>query len=232
MRAWLILVVLALSLGCAKFPSSASSNFTKRLVFTMKVDGALRTGLEEGGNGLPYVYIIAIRLSTDPNPPDQGPIPVVVPSGNGMVAGNCTHFVLWNPLASPAFQIYRFEDATLNEWFQTGVPVNYTQVEVGDDTLSFEIDLSQLIPAIDVPTIKSVQINFLTMNNTNTSGGGRLWDALGNGGAPGEINSYFTFQPNSAITYTNASTGNNEPQGDVVDPDLDIIDWSIEVRLP
>ncbi len=198
----------------------------------MQVDGAIRTGLEQGGNGLPYVYVIAIRVSTDPNPPDTGPIPVVVPSGNGIVAGNCTHFILWNPLASPQFQIYQFEDSSLNEWFQTGVPINYVNITPGDDVLTFEIDLSQLVPAVDVPTIQSIQVNFLTMNNTNTSGGGRLWDALGDGAIPGEINSYFTFQPNSAFTYTNANTGSIEPQGDVVDPDLDIVDWSIEVRLP
>ncbi len=228
----MLLIAILFMVGCARFPTTGASNFTKRLVFTMQVDGALRTGLEQGGNGLPYVYIIAIRLSTDPNPPDQGPIPVVVPSGNGMVAGNCTHFILWNPLVSPQFQIYQFQDATLDDWFEKGAPINYVNITPGDDTLTFEIDLSQLVPAIDVPTYQSVQVNFLTMNNTNTSGGGRLWDALGNGAVPGEVNSYFTFLLNSAFTYTNANTGSLEPQGDVVDPDLDIVDWSIEVRLP
>ena len=228
----LLFLFVAVLVGCAKFPTTGSSNFTKRLVFTMQVESQLRTGLEQGGNGLPYVYIIAIRLSTDPSPQDQGPIPVVVPSGNGMVAGNCTHFVLWNPLASPQFQIYRFTDSTLNDWTQIGIPINYMNVTPGDDTLTFEIDLSQLIPAVDVPTIQSIQVNFLSMNNTNTSGGGRLWDALGDGNVPSEVNSYFTLQPNFAFTYTNANTGNVEPQGDVADPDLDIIDWSIEVRLP
>jgi hypothetical protein len=229
----LLALVLALVLcGCARFPSSGTSNFTKRLVFTLTVDGKLRTGLEQGGNGLPYVYIIAIRLSTDPNPPDQGPIPVVVPGGNGFVAGHCTHFILWNPLASPAYQIFEFTDETLDDWFLKGTPINSLPIQEGDKTLSFEIDLSQLVPAADVPTIQSVQVNFLTMNNTNTSGGGRLWDALGDSTNPSEINSYFTFQPLSAITYSNSSTGNVEPQGDVADPDLDIVDWSIEVRLP
>ena len=226
------LVLFAALVGCAKFPSSGSSDFTKRLLFTMTVDSQLRTGLEQGGSGLPYVYIIAIRLSTDPNPPDTGPIPVVVPGGNGFVAGNCTHFILWNPLASPSYQIFQFEDATLNDWFQTGVPIQFLPIEVGDDTLSFEIDLSQLVPVATVPTIQSIQVNFLTMNNTNTSGGGRLWDALGNGNVPAEVNSYFTFQPNFSTTFSNSTTGNVEPQGDVVDPDLDIVDWSIEVRLP
>ena len=232
MRRIFALVIALAVLGCARFPAGGSSNFTKRLVFTLTVDSKLRTGLEQGGNGLPYVYIVAIRLSTDPNPPDQGPIPVVVPGGNGFVAGHCTHFVLWNPLASPAYQIYQFSDDTLNDWFLKGYPIQSLPISEGDKTLSFEIDLSQLVPAADVPTIQSVQVNFLTMNNTNTSGGGRLWDALGDGNVPSEINSYFTFQPNSAITYTNASTGNVEPQGDVADPDLDIVDWSIEVRLP
>ncbi|HXH61872.1 MAG TPA: hypothetical protein VNI20_11005 [Fimbriimonadaceae bacterium] len=218
--------------GCAKFPPTASTNFTKRLVISMTVDGKLRSGLEQGGNGLPYVYIIALRLSTDANPTDTGPIPVVVPGGNGFVAGNATHYILWNPLASPQFQIWQFTDSTLQSSFQTGVPINYTQVQQGDKTMQFEIDLSQLVPAADVPTIKSIQINFLTMNNTNTSGGGRLWDALGDENIPSEINRYFTFQLNFANTFTNANTGGFEPQGDVIDPDLDIVDWSVEVRLP
>ena len=226
------LVLFAALVGCAKFPSSGSSDFTKRLLFTMTVDSQLRTGGEPGGSGFPYVYIVAIRLSTDPNPTDTGPIPVVVPGGNGFVAGNCTHFILWNPLASPSYQIFQFEDSTLNDWFQTGVPIQFLPIEVGDDTLSFEIDLSQLVAVALVPTIQSIQVNFLTMNNTNTSGGGRLWDALGNGNIPAEINSYFTFQPNFAALYTNSTTGNVEPPGDVSDPDLDIVDWSIEVRLP
>ena len=108
----------------------------------------------------------------------------------------------------------------------SSLPINQ-----GDRTLQFEIDLSQLVPAIDVNNYLSVQVNFLTMNSTATSGGGRLWDALGDGRIPTEINSFFTFQLNSADTFTNANTGNGEPLSDVADPDLDIVDWSIEVRL-
>ena len=226
-----LLALGALCLGCAKFPKTISSDFTKRLVFTMTVDSQLRTGLEQGGSGLPYVYIVALRLSTDANPIDDGPVPVVVPSGNGFVAGNATHYVLWNPLASPSYQIWQFQDATLDEFFQTGVPISSLPINQGDRTLQFEIDLSQLVPAADVDTYKSVQVNFLTMNNTATSGGGRLWDALGDGRVSTEINRFFTFQLNSANTYSNATDGNIEPLGDVADPDLDIVDWSIEVRL-
>lgn len=231
-RLFTVLIAVLLLTGCAKFPKTISSNFTKRLIFTLTVDSELRTGLEEGGSGLPYVYIVAIRLSTEDSPTDDGPIPVVVPGGNGFVAGNATHYILWDPLFSPAYMIWVFDDETLNISHQTGVPIDFLPVDQGDRTLSFEIDMSQLIAAIDVDTIRSIQVNFLTMNNTNTTGGGRLWDALGDGDVPSEINSYFTFQPNFAQTYTNASTGNVEVRGDVVDPDLDIVDWSIEVRLP
>ncbi len=226
-----LLVLIALCLGCAKFPTVASSDFTKRLVFTMTVDRQLRTGLEEGGSGLPYVYIVALRLSTDASPIDEGPLPVVVPSGNGFVAGNATHYILWNPLASPSYQIWQFQDETLEISFQTGVPISSLPIRQGDRSLQFEIDLGQLVLPADVDLYKSVQVNFLTMNNTATSGGGRLWDALGDGRIPTEINNYFLLPLNSAQTYSNTNTGSNEPLGDVADPDLDIFAWSIEVRL-
>ncbi|MCH7905595.1 MAG: hypothetical protein IH944_13650 [Armatimonadetes bacterium] len=220
---------LLLLTSCAKLPGGGgSSDFTKRLVFTMTVDEKIRTNLE----GFPYIYIFALRLSTDSNPIDDGPLPVVIPGGNGFVAGNCTHYILWNPLVFPEYQIFKFLDPELNQSVQTGIPINYVQIKEGDNTLQFEIDMSQLVPAGDVDTIKSIQVNFLTMNNTNTGGGDRFWDALGDGRIQGEINSYFTFQLDFADLYTNQNTGDIEPPGDVVDPDLDIIDWSIEVRLP
>ncbi len=231
-RPLLILGLLLAGAGCAKFPAVTDSDFTKRLLFTMQVDGKLRTGLGAGEGGLPYVYINALRVSTEISPTDDGPIPITIPGGNGFVAGNATHFILWDPLSSPQFQIWQFLDENLETYNQTGVPLDFLPIQDGDDTLAFEIDLSQLVPAIDVDTIQSIQVNFLTMNNRNVSGGGRLWDALGDGRIPNEVNSYFTFQPSFSTTYSNASIGNLEPSEDVVDPDLDIIDWSIEVRLP
>lgn len=230
-RLGVLLLGLLVLCGCAKFPSVGSNDITKRLLFTMRVDGAIRTGFETGGSGLPYIYIIALRLSTDPSPIDDGPIPVITNGGNGFVAGNATHYILWNPLASPQYQIWRFEDDTLLSSVQTGVPINYQDVQVGDDTIQFEIDMSQLVPVADVDTIESIQVNFLTMNKLANGGSGREWDALGNSANPGDINRYFQFQPRNSITYTNANQGNVEPGGDVPDPDLDIIDWSIEVRL-
>lgn len=225
-----VLIVLILA-GCAKFPGGGTLVDTKRLRFSATVQGSLRTGLEQGGSGLPYVYVVALNLSTEDVPTTTGPIPIVVPSGNGIVAGEATHFILWNPLSSPQYQIFRFRDQTLTEYFQTGVPIVSTPTNVGDRTLEFEIDLSQLVPANEVDNYRSVQVNVLTMNNTNTSGGGRLWDALGDGRISTEINAPFTFRLNTAQTYTNANQGNFEPSGDTPDPDLDLVDWTIEVRL-
>jgi hypothetical protein len=197
----------------------------------MTMQGKIRTGLEAGGAGLPYVYIFALRLNTDISPTTQGPLPVVVPGGNGFVAGNATHYILWDPLRSPQYTLWRFRDETLNEAIQTGVPLNYTIINPGDKTLAAEVDLSQLVPADQVNTIQSIQVNFLTMNNTLTSGTGRLWDALGDGRRPGDVNRPFLFNLRSSFTYNNSNQDSLEPTEDTPDPDLDILDWSVEVRL-
>lgn len=217
--------------GCAKFPDNGSVGSTKRLLFSAQVKGALRTGTEPGGTGLPYVYLVAINLSKDDVPTTQGPIPIVIPGGNGIVAGDATHFVLWNPLANPQYQIFKFRTTDLTEYFQTGVPIISTPTNVGDRELQFEIDLSQLVPAAEVNDYKSVQINFLSMNNTNTSGGGRLWDALGNSNQSSQINSPVTIRLNTPQTVNNQTTAQLEPENDTPDPDLDFIDWSVEVRI-
>ena len=224
-----LVATLALLTGCAKFPAGGQVGDTKRLVFSMTMQGQLNTG--QGGATLPYVYVVALNLSKDDVPTTTGPVSVVIPSGNGIVAGEATHFILWNPLASPQYQIYKFRDLTLNEYFQTGVPIVYTPTNNGDKTMQFEIDMTQLVPAAEVDDYKSVQVNFLTMNNTNTAGGGRLWDALGDANIPTQINSPFTIRLNAPRLVNNTNQSNFEPANDTPDPDLDIVDWSIEVRI-
>ncbi len=233
MRRIFLPVLLALGLcGCAKFPAGGVAGQTTRLIFDMTVAGKLRTGNAPGEVGLPYVYLIALRLSKDTVPTTSGPVPVVSPGGNGFVAGNCTHYILWNPAASPQFQIWQFKDsATLNESFQIGTPINATLVNEGDRKLHFELDMSQLVAVADVPLYKSVQVNFLTMNNTNTSGSNRLWDALGDGRISTQINNPVLVRLNANQVYNNLNQLGLEPTGDVLDPDLDISDWGVEVRL-
>lgn len=226
MRRLAIVSALALLLagGCAKFPSTGAGPQTKRLVFKMTVAGTLRPG---------YVYIVALRPSNDLNPTTQGPIPVIAPPwGNGFVAGNAKYFVRWDAIQSPQYNLYAFRDAQLNEWFLLGAPVNFVDVPTNGRTLQFEIDLSQIAPTpADALLYKSIQVNFLTMDRVpQGTGGSKSWDALGNGALPSEINSYVSIPLQNAGVYDNTRFFNLEPSGDNPDPDLDIVDWSIEVR--
>ena len=225
--------VVAVSLGlsgCAKYPDSAGPSTGTRITVRFRTDGPIRTGLEPGSPGLPYVYIVALRLSEDVSPTTDGPLPVVTPGGNGFVAGNATHYILWNPLGSPQYQIYQFRDATLNEWTLTGTPVDTIPVEVGNQEIGFSVDMSQLVPLADLNRYRSVQINLLTMNNTNPSGTGRLWDALGDGRIPSQTNRFLTLRLDADRVYSNISEGNLEPVGDQADPSLDIADVTVAIR--
>ncbi|MFM9871878.1 MAG: hypothetical protein ACKVQS_00270, partial [Fimbriimonadaceae bacterium] len=83
--------LISLSLvGCAKFPDSGTIGLTKRLIFKMRVNGQLHSGQGIGQSGLPYIYVIALNLSTDDTPTTTGPIPIVIPGGNGIVDGQAT----------------------------------------------------------------------------------------------------------------------------------------------
>lgn len=201
-------------------------------MFTMTVDGKLRSGFEQDSGGLPYVYMVALRAAFEDNPRERGPIPVVAPPwGNGFVAGEVTHFVWWNPQTSPRFTLYRFRDQLLNEFFPIGVPANFQEVNPGDRVLRFELNLTQLAASpTDVPNLRSLQLNFLTMDRIAQSGTSKLWDALGDGRDPTQINLPVTIPLTQSGVYDNRRAGNIEPRQDVVDPDLDIVDWSVEVR--
>lgn len=223
--------LVALS-GCAKYPPQGSAGTSPRLVFDMVVDGKLRNGLGAGESGLPYIYIVALRLNTDENPTTDGPLPVVVPGGNGFVAGNATHYIRWDPLDSPQFKIWKFNDALLNDRTAIGTPVVFTPVKTGDNSMHFEIDLNQLVSNSEVPNIKSVQVNFLTMSTDNPSVVSRPWDALGDGRITSEVNRPALVRLRTAGVTNGSTTGINEPKGDVIDPDLDIVNWQVEVRLP
>lgn len=220
-------VFACLAASCAKFPASGPGTETRRLVFRMTVAGQLRDG---------YIYIIAMRPSNDLNPTTQGPIPVIAPPwGNGFVAGNAHSFVRWDRLQSPQYNLYAFRDPNLNEWFLRGAPLNYVDVPIDGRTLQFEIDLAQIAATVpDALLYRSIQVNFLTMDRApqGTSGGSKSWDALGNGNVSSEINSFVTIPLITTGIYDNARFFDLEPAGDNPDPDLDIVDWSIEVRNP
>lgn len=228
----LVFALLFGSIGCAKFPSQPGPVADKLLIFRMRVDRRIRTGEDPGDAGQPYIYMVAIRPSTSTNPIEQGPIPVIAPPwGNGFVAGNVTHFVWWNPQQFPRYSLYKFQDPLLNTYSIVGVPVNFREVAPGDKEIYFEIKLSQLEPVPEVAAqIETLQVNFLTMDRIPQTGTTKFWDAIGDGRIPSEINDWLLIPLRTSAIYQN-SDNNVEPRGDQADPDLDIVDWSVEVRI-
>lgn len=209
--------------GCARFPDGGGGAAGKRLIFTFTLAAEVNPN---------YVYIVAFNPSTETNPTVQGPIPVIAPPwGNGFVAGTATHFMRWDSFQSPRFQIYAFQNANLLEFVPTSVPVNF--VEIGPTTrqFRFEIELGQIAGANPPENLRSLQVNILTMNVVpQGTTGSKVWDALGDGRTPQGINEFIRIPLTNPGVYTNTTFLNLEPNGDVVDPALDIVDWSIEVR--
>ena len=229
-RLWTLAAACLVTLGCAKLPDSGAAGSTTVLKFTWQMESPIVTGLEPGGAGLPYIYIIVLNLSTENPPTDLGPIPVAADGGNGFVAGDATHFILWDPIRSPQFSIWQFQDENLIEAVETGVPSQAEPIQTGDTQFRVEIDMAQLVGALNVDTIKAVQVNFLSMNRLALGGTGRVWDALGDRRV-GQVNTPYTLQPIFSATYPSPSDPDVEPQGDAEDPGIDIIDWSIEVQI-
>ena len=220
----LILIALAVG-GCAKFPSGPGSSGAPRLIFQMELDGPVNPN---------FVYIVAMNPSTEDNPTTEGPIPVIAPPwGNGFVEGTVTHFVRWDTTQSPHYLIFQFRDAQLIEFFERGVPINFLEVEPGGTIIRFEIELTQIATDLaQALTFRTLQVNFLTMDNVpQGTGGDKSWDALGDGRIPGEINEFVNIPLRTSGIYDNRRFQDMEPVGDNPDPALDIKDWSVEVRL-
>jgi len=238
------LAILGLTLalaGCAKFPSNGSTQNTK-VHFSMTVAGTIKPQ---------YVYVVAIRWAkTDPPfDPDHGPIPVIAsPWGNGIVAGRCNVYMRWDSFQFPNYQMYRFSDAIPDDQFPTNgqayntnpvqqqPPINYVDVTDGGRTIEFDLDMSQIAPSTaEIPQIRDLQVNFLTMDRVPQGGdsGSKVWDALGNT-TVFDSNDFITVSVDRNGTYSNSTVPlpGLEPSGDVADPDLDIVDWKIQVIRP
>jgi hypothetical protein len=216
---------ILLATSCAKFPANGVGTSTKRVIFTMTTAAPINPN---------YVYIVAIHASEDVNPTTQGPIPIISqPWGNGFVAGTVDLFVRWDPLTSPNYLIYRFQDVNLTQYIQVGVPINSTPVNTGDNKIQFELDINQIASSVpQAALLKSLQVNFLTMNRVpqGTDPGSKVYDALGNTQDPTQINDFVVIPLDQPGVFNNARFSNLEPTGDTPDPALDITDWSVEVR--
>jgi hypothetical protein len=224
LRRFFVLLPFLFLGGCAKFPTTAVGDST-RVIFRMQMRGEIRSD---------YVYIFAIRTSTDLNPTGDGPIPVIqFPTNNGFVAGNADYFVRWSS-ESRQYTLYKFTDSTLNFNTPIGVPINTVDVSPGSRTLGFELSLEQLVATPGTSNqLQSLQVNLLTMNRIldSSSGSSRIIDALGDTRRLLELNQPVRIPLATSAIYDNARFANLEPlDSDCPDPDLDISDWSIEVR--
>lgn len=210
--------------GCAKLPANFTPDAT-RVIFRMTVKGEINPN---------YVYVFPIRTSLDPNPVGDGPIPTLqFPTANGFVQGNVQYFVLWTP-DTQQYTLYRFRDTSLVFFDQVGTPINTVDVTAGSRTLGFELSMEQLVTTPGTSDqILAIQANFLTMNKKLDQGNGstRIIDCLGNTNLQTEFNEPVKIPLTTTGLYDNTRFNFIEPlNADCQDPDLDIDDWSIEVR--
>jgi hypothetical protein len=232
---YLILGLACAGLGCARFPATGVPQST-RLLFSFTVAGTIRTGQEPGATS-PYIYMVAIKTNTVDNPTTGGPVPVVAPPwGNGFVAGQCDYFIWADPSRNDQFIVYRFLDTALNNFVEYRIPVRFTQISTGTRRIEFELDIEQIAatPA-DAANLRSLQVNLLTMDRippSSSTSTAKNWDALGDSRLPTSVNEWVRIPLRTSGVYDNLRLGNIEPDvADVVDPDLDIRDFRIEVRL-
>lgn len=210
--------------GCARFPDNPLQGGVRRFVIEMRVQGVIKQT---------YLYFVLFNLSNDASGV-AGPIPVVAPPwGNGFAAGTFTHFVQIDAFGYRLFRVVPGTNQTVFE--DIGEPVSATPITPGSTSLRFEFDLTQFIPDEDqARALQFIQVNFLNTdripldpNDPNP----KYWDALGRSDSlsPSDINSYLNIRIDQNRIFRNSDTG-IEPTGDVRDPDLDIIDWRLEVR--
>ncbi len=226
-RIFAVALLIALFAACAKFPTGPVPGAGKRIEFFVRFNGPVNPN---------YVYIVAIRDGDDLTGAQGGPLPIIRPPwGNGFCAPKATHFVRYDGFqGGGGYTLSKFIDLeNLLTWVQVGIPVTFFTPGPDDDYIEFAISLSQLRqPPANPDDIRALQINILTMNRVITDPndpGPKIWDALGDSNDPLAIDSYITIETTVDRTYRNSDT-NLEPQGDCIDPRLDIEDWTIRVR--
>jgi hypothetical protein len=221
MRFIAIIVVFAATLaigGCAKAPSGGPGA-ARRLVITMQVAGVI--------NPNDFYYV---AIDNDGNPND-GPQAVVSVGANGWGTGSITHYVQFSPnLPQGGYGLFRLPDVNVNSNVYLGPPVNFVTPGPSGNTLRFTIDLDSLAlpPQTSGNDIQTLEINFITTDHLLIDPNGptvKQWDALGNHSS----NSYLRLNVTPGRIVSN-DTDPIEPEGDVANPDLDIVNWSVEVQ--
>ncbi len=226
-RLCLTLLLVLSAGGCARFPEAPQVAGVRRLIVEIQVAGRIRPD---------YSYFVLFNLSNDPDG-REGPLPVVVPPwGNGFAGGAFTHFVRFDQIQpGVGYGLYRVVPNTNLQVFEyLGVPLNAEPVGAESNRLRFEIDIVQFIS--DVPTAREmrfIQLNLLATDRVPTDPNDltpKNWDALGDGrlGTSQYLN--LRIDQNRILRNSDVGPAVREVEGDVRDPDLDIVDWRLEVR--
>jgi len=220
-----VILLLVLS-ACARFPETGQVT-TRRLVVQFRVAGQIRPD---------YHYFILIDNDAD-FVGVTGPVPPVAPpwGGNGFATGSFQRFVEVNgALPFGGFVMYQVLDPDRRQVFQPlGAPLEAT-ISPDRKSLRVVVDFGSLaLDGQDPADIRVLQVNIIATDRTPKDPSDtslKMWDALGD--SRQFPNTYLTLMTDTDRILRNSDT-NMEPSGDVVngnDPDLDIVDWQIEVR--
>ncbi|MDW8104621.1 MAG: hypothetical protein RMK92_06375 [Armatimonadota bacterium] len=228
---WFRIVVVGLCAplllaGCARFPQEGQAS-SKRLVVQFRVAGQIRPE---------YYYFILIDNDSD-FVGANGPVPPIAPpwGGNGFATGSFQFFAEYHgALPFGGFLVYRVLDPDRLQAFEPlGAPL---EAFISPDRKSMRvvIDFGSIAREGQQPAdIRVLQLNIIATDRTPrdpTDTSLKMWDALGD--SRQTASSYLTLTTDTDRVLRNADTG-LEPAGDVVggnDPDLDIVDWQVEVR--
>jgi hypothetical protein len=212
-----LILLLPLLQGCAKVPPGVTGAGLRRLSVEMRVRGSIN---------LNNYYFFAFNAAEGA---PIGPVPVVSPPwGNGWSAGSMTHFVRINASEPSFYGVYRVDDPqTLLTASYVGRPIEYIDPR-GGNILRFVLDLDLLFPP-DKPQPQQITFNFIATDIVVTDPnwrGRKLVDGLGPTGT-----TFVTIPLQHGRIFRNEDASVPEEAGDVPDPDLDIVDWKIEVSL-
>lgn len=244
-KKWMLAIPVALFVppllagaGCARAPGGSASSVGSQIIVSMTVAGRIRPD---------YSYFVLFNTTNSPTT-STGPIPVVAaPWGNGFAAGQFTQFVRYDATqGSAGYGVYSVVPNTNLRSFQfLGTPIQSTPVSDAGQTIQFKIPLAQLATSsISADQIRNLQINFIATNSIPAdanSSATKLFDALGDARQTGGVNDPITIATLQSHLYQNSDSISPEPSGDVTqagngvfqtatDPDLDIVNWTVEVR--
>ena len=248
-------LLLLLPAGCAKAPGGASVSTGQgtQVIVTMTVAGTINPNYY-------YFVLFNVNNSPGPTGTAPVPVVTVRDTGgNGFAAGAFTNYVEFNQTVPGGAAVggtnvgyYGISSDLLTPSYLGSSSPYLVQAQVSGNTLSFQIPLAELATSsVPAGSITSLQINFVTTNLVTSNPSApqtKVFDALGQTNQLGGLNNPITIQTGTSGIYNNASV-QDEAAGDVTEyvngqpvtatsantpgvttNDLDITDWSVQIR--